>query len=87
MLFRSRRFSGIDELKSLLAAEPRPLARAFTAHLTRYATGANIGYADRRAIAAVVESTAPTQFGVRSLIHALAASPLMLPPREPPAKP
>jgi hypothetical protein len=82
-----RRFTGIDEFKSLLADEPRPLARAFTAHLARYATGADIGYADRRAIAAIVESAAQTQFGVRSLIHALAASPLVIPPREPAAGP
>lgn len=75
-----RHFSGIDELKMILAAEPRPLARAFVAQLARYATGADLGYADRRTIAAIVESAAPTQYGIRSLIHALAASPLILPP-------
>lgn len=75
-----RRFAGIDEFRTILAAEPRPLARAFVAHLARYATGADLGYADRRAIASIVESAAPTQYGVRSLVHALAASPLILPP-------
>lgn len=75
-----RPFAGVAELKQVIAAEPRSLARAFTAHLVRYATGADIGYADRRGIEAILETAAPMQFGLRSLIHALAASPFMTRP-------
>jgi hypothetical protein len=75
-----RPFAGVAELKQVIAAEPRSLARAFTAHLVRYATGADIGYADRRGIEAILDTAAPMQFGLRSLIHALAASPFMTRP-------
>ena len=72
-----RSFTGVADLKRLLAAEPRPLARAFTAHLIRYATGADITYADRRIIEAILDRAEPKQYGLRSLIHAIAASPLV----------
>jgi len=72
-----RAFTGADDLKKLLASEPRRIARAFTAHMVRYATGADISYADRRTIEAILEATAPREYRLRSLIHALAASPLV----------
>ena len=77
-LANGRPFDGVDDLTSLLAADPKPLARAFVAHLSRYATGSQVSYADRRVIESVVESSSPTQYGVRSLIHALAESSLFL---------
>ena len=73
-----RSFQGIDDLKKILAENPQALARAFVAHIARYASGANISYADRREIHAIVESTAGTGYGLRSLIHAVAASPLVV---------
>jgi hypothetical protein len=72
-----RRFAGIDELEQLLAADPAQLARAFVGHMARYATGADLSYADRRAVDEIVAAAAPTQYGVQSLIHAIAASPLL----------
>jgi hypothetical protein len=75
-----RSFQGIDDFKKMLAENPQSLARAFVAHLARYASGANISYADRRAIDAIVESTAANGYGLRSLIHAVAVSPLVAAP-------
>jgi hypothetical protein len=75
-----RPFAGVDELKRFIAADSRALARAFTSHMIRYATGADITYADRRAIEAILDTAAPTQYGLRSLIHAIAVSPLVLHP-------
>jgi hypothetical protein len=72
-----RPFAGVDDMKRLIAADPRSLARSFTAHMIRYATGADITYADRRTIEEILDEAAPTQFGFRSLIHAIAASPLL----------
>jgi len=66
-----RAYKGIDELKLLLAADDRGLARAFTGHMVRYATGVDLTYADRRTIEKVLEASASTQYGLRSLIHAL----------------
>jgi mono/diheme cytochrome c family protein len=75
-------FRGIDDLKRLLAADDRRLGRAFAAHMIRYATGADISYADRRTIEAILDATAETRYGVRSIIHAIAVSDL-LPKRSP----
>jgi len=75
-----RSFQGIDDLKKLFAENPQALARAFVAHLARYASGANISHADRHEIQAIVDSTAATGYGLRSLIHAVATSPLIVPP-------
>jgi hypothetical protein len=72
-----RSFDGVQPLKQLLADNPERLARAFIAHLIRYATGAEISFADRRAINAIVEATAGSQYGLRSLIHTLAIHPLI----------
>lgn len=69
-----RTFKDVNELTTLLAQDPLRLAHAFTAHLSRYATGAEVTYADRAEIARIVESTAAKQHGIRSLIHALAGS-------------
>lgn len=76
-----RTFSGVDELKKMLAADPRRLARGFIIHMSRYATGANVSYADRRVIEAIVDSTANTRYGMRSLIQAIAASDLFPKPK------
>ena len=72
-----RSFTGIDSFEQLLADDPAGLARAFVSHMARYATGADLSYADRRAVDEIVTAAAPKQYGVRSLIHAIAASPLL----------
>jgi hypothetical protein len=68
-----RSFSGPNDLNALLTSDPARLARAFIAHLSRYATGAEVSYADRAQIRQIVESTNSNGYGMRSLIHALAA--------------
>lgn len=78
VLPNGKSFSGIDDFKRLLAEHPQGLAKAFVGHLARYATGADISYADRKAIDDIVARTAGTEYGIRSLIHAFAASSLLL---------
>jgi hypothetical protein len=70
-------FAGVQGLQSLLAKDPEKLARAFLTHLSRYATGTEPSFADRQVIAQLVQSTASKQYGLRSLLHALAESPLL----------
>jgi mono/diheme cytochrome c family protein len=72
-----RSFASVDEMRRLLAADPRPLARAFTAHMVRYATGADISYADRRTIEQILDASESAEYGLRSIIHAIAASHFM----------
>jgi hypothetical protein len=69
-----RQFNGPNELSALLNASPDKLARAFVSHLSRYATGAEVRYADRAEIRRIVESTKKNGHGLSSLIHALAQS-------------
>ena len=75
-----RSFQTIDDLKKILAEDSEALARAFVGHLARYTSGANISYADRHEIQAIVDTAAATGYGLRSLIHAVAASPLVVSP-------
>jgi hypothetical protein len=71
-----RAFTGFAELNALLAADEEALARAFVAHLSRYATGAEVGYADRAEIGRIVAKAKEKEksYGLRSLIQGLAAS-------------
>ncbi|MFM8550490.1 MAG: DUF1592 domain-containing protein [Verrucomicrobiota bacterium] len=75
-----RTFAGPGELIARLAADDARLARAFVAHLTRYATGAEVSYADRAEIRRIVEETRGEGHRLRALIHGLARSRLFLPP-------
>ncbi|MDH4477555.1 MAG: DUF1592 domain-containing protein [Verrucomicrobiaceae bacterium] len=73
-----RSFSGPNDLNAILASDPARLARAFIAHLSRYATGTDVSYADRAQIRQIVESTKSCGYGLRSLIHALAANQIFI---------
>jgi len=73
-----RQFAGVSELSTILTAHPAKLAEAFVAHLSRYATGTEVGFADRAEIRRIVESTKSSGHGLRSLIHALAANPIFI---------
>lgn len=72
-----RPFSGPNDLNALLVSDPARIARAFVAHLSRYATGSEVSFADRAQIREIVESTKSSGYGIRSLIHALAGSRLL----------
>jgi Protein of unknown function (DUF1592)/Protein of unknown function (DUF1588)/Protein of unknown function (DUF1585)/Protein of unknown function (DUF1587)/Protein of unknown function (DUF1595)/Planctomycete cytochrome C len=72
-----KKFSGLAEFNSLLAMDEERLARAFVAHLSRYATGTDVSYVDRAEIRRIVESAKSSSYGIRSMIHALAQSDLL----------
>jgi hypothetical protein len=74
-----RAFESVGALNRLLLAEPQRLAEAFVGHLSRYATGTDVGYADRAEIRRIVESTKSGGYRMRSLLHALGASRLLFP--------
>src|SRR4029079_5510408 len=50
-----RKFSGIFELKELLAADRTRLLKNLTEQLATYATGRGVVYSDREAIAGIIE--------------------------------
>ena len=74
-----RAFRDTAAFVNLLATDDEKLARAFVAHLARYATGTEINYADRVEIRRIVAQTKANGYGLRSLIHELAQSALFLP--------
>ena len=74
-----RAFRDTSAFVDMIAADDEKLARAFVAHLARYATGTEISYADRAEIRRIVAQTKTNGYGLRSLLHALAQSPLFIP--------
>ncbi|QDV19613.1 hypothetical protein Pan153_42790 [Gimesia panareensis] len=73
-----RAFQNIQELKALLAAQPRQLARNFLQQLTVYATGTPVRYADRPVIESILDQCEADQYRLRDLILALVQSPIFL---------
>jgi len=69
-------FQDVREFKAHLLKDEPALARNLARHLTLYATGAPITYSDRAALDAIVQNTAASRYGVRSLIHAIVQSEL-----------
>jgi mono/diheme cytochrome c family protein len=73
-----RAFRNVSEFVALLAADDEKLARSFVSHQARYATGAEVSFADRAEIRRIVAQAKERGYGLRSLIHGLAQSPLFL---------
>jgi len=69
-------FTSIDEFKKLLLANPEQIARCITEKLVTYATGQPVGFSDHAMVDAILEETKASDFGLRSLVHAVVASEL-----------
>ena len=63
-----RAFKEVNELRSLLAADPARLANAFASQLITYATGAEISFADRAVVERIVKNSAAKHYGLRTLL-------------------
>lgn len=71
-----RRFADLLELKKLLLVQPEQIARNVTEKLVTYATGQPTGAGDREAVEAILAQARTSNYGLRSLVHALVASDL-----------
>jgi mono/diheme cytochrome c family protein len=71
-----RHFQNILELKKLLLADQRQLARNLVQQFVVYATGAPVRFGDRPQVEAILDRAARSEYGVRSLIHELVQSDL-----------
>lgn len=71
-----RKFSNVRELKALLLANPRQLARNLIRQLLVYSTGAPTRFGDRKEIEAILDQTAASHFATKDLVVALVQSPL-----------
>ncbi len=73
-LLRKYPFDGVVGFKASLVKENQRFARAFTAHLLRFALARELGPADSITIDAIVSKTAKDDFKLRSLIREVAFS-------------
>ena len=71
-------FANFLEFRALQARQAQPLAENLVSHLISYGTGAKPEFADRQEIASIATATREDDYGLRSLIHAIAASTLFL---------
>jgi hypothetical protein len=71
-----RKFGDVRELKKLLLADERQIARNLVRQLTVYATGAPVRFADREQVEVILDRAASTDYGVQSLVVALVESEL-----------
>ena len=71
-------FADVLEFKKLLIEDEETIARNVTEQLLVYATGAPVGFADRDEVAAILEKSRASEYGVRTIIHEIVQSPLFL---------
>jgi uncharacterized protein DUF1592/uncharacterized protein DUF1588/uncharacterized protein DUF1585/uncharacterized protein DUF1595 len=71
-----RAFHDVRELKRLLLADERQIARNLVGQLVTYATGTPVRFGDRAEAERILDGAAPGGFGTRSLVHAIVQSEL-----------
>jgi hypothetical protein len=71
-------FSNIQDLKVLLQANPRQLARNLLQQLSVYAAGTPVRFSDRAEIESILDACAANGFRVRDLMQGLIQSRLFL---------
>lgn len=71
-----RKFATVEEFKRLLLANPEQIARCLTEKLVTYATGQPVGFGDRAGVDQILANAKQSDYGLRSLVHAVVASEL-----------
>lgn len=69
-----RTFKDVRDLKRLVLADERQLARNLARQFVVYATGAPVGFGDRAELEALLDRAAARGYGVRTLIHEVVQS-------------
>jgi hypothetical protein len=77
-LLDGRTFRDVHELKAILAANPRQLARNLLHQFTVYATGTPVRFSDRSEIEALLDACAAGGYRVGDLVQALVQSEIFL---------
>ncbi|MFN7933223.1 MAG: DUF1592 domain-containing protein [Bryobacteraceae bacterium] len=73
-----RTFRDVRELKALIAANPRQLARNILQQFTVYATGTPVRFSDRAEIEKLLDACASNGYRIGDLLHALIESRVFL---------
>jgi hypothetical protein len=77
-LLDGRSFKNVNDLKAILAADPRQLARNLLHQFTIYATGTPVRFSDRPEIEPMLDACAKDGYRVRDLMLALVQSKIFL---------
>ncbi|WP_417388787.1 DUF1588 domain-containing protein [Gimesia sp.] len=78
-------FQNIRELKQLLLAEPRQLARNLVQQLIVYATGTPVRFSDRPVVEAILDECGPNGYRTRDLLESVVRSSIFLGREQPPS--
>ena len=73
-----RKFADLVEFKKLLLTDPEQIARCLTEKLVTYATGQPVGFGDHAAVNRILAEAKKSDYGLRTLIHAIVANELFL---------
>lgn len=73
-----RHFDDVAEFRELVLTNRERLAANVAEKMLAYGTGAPVSYADRLAVDAIVEESAKSNHGFRSILHAVVTSPVFL---------
>jgi len=71
-----RTFQGIREFKRLLQQDEQKVARNLVGQISTFATGAPIGFSDRKQVEDILEKTRGSGYGVRGIIQEIVLSDL-----------
>lgn len=71
-------FDGFDTFCDLAAKNPKPLAKNLVSQLVEYGTGAEISFADREQVEAIVRRSKQSDYGVRTILKEVVSSPIFL---------
>ena len=73
-------FRNVSEFKQLILNDKQQVATGLARKLLTYATGRQIGFADRPAVEGVVSNTSRNDYGLRTLVHEVVQSELFRQP-------
>ena len=71
-------FKDIRELKSILAAQPRQLAKNFLTHFILHATGTPVRFSERAEVERLLDACAANGYRIQDLMHVVIQSPIFL---------
>lgn len=71
-----RKFNGLREFQKLVLDDESTIAANFAKQLLTYGTGASCGFADRDHLDEIVTEAGKSNYGMRSVLHAVVSSPI-----------
>ena len=78
-LLSGETFANVNELKSILTKNPRPLARNLLHQFTLYATGAPVRFSERKTIEDLLDGCEPDGYRVGDLLYSFCSNRLFAP--------